>query len=240
MLESGAETSRVEETIRRAGCGLGLPVQTMVTPTGITVSVGDEEPVTRVARIYTRSVNLARVAELNSLSRDLAEGRVLLEQAEHRLQEIVQGPDPYPPWVTRLATAVAAGCFTALAGGGPAEVMAGVGAGVLVKLTLDQLSERFPAFLRLFFAAFVATLVGGFMASATGLVGSKVVIGALMPQMPGLALVAAARDLMAGELVAGTARTAEASLVALAMASGVVAGLGLVQQWFVTLPGVGL
>ena len=59
-----------------------------------------------------------------------------------------------------------------------------------------------------------------------GLDVEPVVVGSLLYLMPGLAFVSAMRDLMAGELVAGNARLAEAVVVTLGMASGVLACFG--------------
>ena len=75
LLENGAETSRVEETIRMAGAALGMDVEAMVHPTGITVGFGHVDAVTRVARIKERTINLAKVVELNRLSRSLSFAR---------------------------------------------------------------------------------------------------------------------------------------------------------------------
>ena len=48
----------------------------------------------------------------------------------------------------------------------------------------------------------------------------KVIIGSIMLLVPGLVLVNAVRDLLAGDIVAGAARLLEAFLIALAIAAG--------------------
>ncbi|MBI3927995.1 MAG: threonine/serine exporter family protein [Armatimonadetes bacterium] len=238
LLENGAETSRVEESIALVGSSLGLATQSMVTPTGITVSAGAAEPITRIARIRERKVDLGKVSRLNSLSRRLVAGELEIEAAREQIESIRRAPAAFNPAQHRLSTAVAAACFALLAGGREAEAVFAFFAGGMVGLLIERLAPRFPPFLRLFFAALLVTSACGVLVRLFGLAGSKVVIGALMPQMPGLALVAAARDLMAGELIAGVARGAEAVLVALAMASGVMVGLSLSHRWFPGVPGV--
>ena len=52
-----------------------------------------------------------------------------------------------------------------------------------------------------------------------------IIIGAIMPLLPGLAMTNAIRDTMRGDLVSGVARGAEALLVAVALGTG--AGLVL-------------
>ena len=49
---------------------------------------------------------------------------------------------------------------------------------------------------------------------------SKIIIGSLMPLVPGVAITNAIRDIMAGDFLSGTARVVEAVLIAVAIASG--------------------
>jgi uncharacterized membrane protein YjjP (DUF1212 family) len=49
----------------------------------------------------------------------------------------------------------------------------------------------------------------------------KIVIGSVMPLVPGLLITNAVRDLMAGHLVAGLSKGAEAFLTAFAIGSGI-------------------
>lgn len=226
LLENGAETSRVEETIRMAGEALGMAVEAMVHPTGITVGFGNGETVTQVARIKNRTLDLSKVAELNRLSRDLHLGHLALNDCRRRVAEIRQAPSIYNDAQHMLATAVACACLTVVVGGGFGEAMVGLLAGCASTWMLGRFGGGFPSFLSLFAVAFVCS-VFGIAAGAFQLKTEPIVVGALLHQMPGLALVSATRDLMAGELVAGNARMAEAVLVTLGMASGVLACFGL-------------
>ncbi|MBM3465818.1 MAG: hypothetical protein FJX76_27325 [Armatimonadetes bacterium] len=79
-----------------------------------------------------------------------------------------------------------------------------------------------PNFLAIYFGALVGAL-WAVLAVNLG-VGSEVaalVVGVIIPLVPGMAMTNAVRDLIAGDLVAGVARGAEALLVAVAIASGV-------------------
>jgi len=48
-----------------------------------------------------------------------------------------------------------------------------------------------------------------------------IIIGAIMPLLPGVALVNAIRDILDGDMLAGSARIMEALLTAIAIAAGV-------------------
>lgn len=226
LLENGAETSRVEESIRLAGEAMGFFIETIVTPTGITVTFGNGEVITRVARIRHRVINLDKVARLNRLSRKLHEGAPNLAEFRAEVKAVREAAPCYTPLQQILATIVVCASFTLSVGGGWKEALVGISAGLLGRFLLDLVSSEFPSFLSLFSMAFLSTAMGVAGNVFSGLNTEAIVVGSLLHRMPGLAIVSAVRDLMAGELVAGVARAAEAMLITLGMASGVLACLG--------------
>ena len=56
-----------------------------------------------------------------------------------------------------------------------------------------------------------------------------IIIGALMALVPGIAFTNAMRDIMAGDMVAGISKGAEALLIGAAMALGTALALGLIR-----------
>lgn len=227
LLENGAETSRVEESIRLAGAALGFSAEAIVTPTGITVTFGNGEVITRVGRIPLRVINLDKVARLNSLSRRLHETESIdLADFLAQIQAVRRAPLGYSQNSQLVATIVACACFTVTVGGGWKEAVVAISAGLLGHYFLKLFGSEFPSFLSLFSLAFLSTSMGVAGVVYSGLNTEAIVVGSLMHRMPGLAIVSAVRDLMAGELVAGVARAAEAMLITLGMASGVLACLG--------------
>ena len=58
-----------------------------------------------------------------------------------------------------------------------------------------------------------------------------VTIGVLMVLVPGVALTNAMREIMAGDIISGLSRTADAILVASAIALGTVVGLAIGQMF---------
>ncbi len=228
LLENGAETSRVEESIRFAGLALGSIAECMVTPTGITVTFGHEDTITRVQRIRERSINLDKVARLNDLSRALKKhGRVDLSAMHRAIAEIRSAPSPYGLGLEFLATAGVCICFAFNLGGGPKEAAIALLAGCLGKLFFDRFGSGFPSFLSLFAVGSLSTVFGVAGDVLWQCQAEPIVVGSLLHRMPGLAIVSAARDIMSGELVAGVARASEALIVTLGLASGVLGCLGM-------------
>ena len=67
--------------------------------------------------------------------------------------------------------------------------------------------------------------------TATGLGqnADSIIIGALMALVPGIAFTNAMRDIMAGDMVAGISKAAEALLIGAAIALGTALALGLTR-----------
>ena len=57
-----------------------------------------------------------------------------------------------------------------------------------------------------------------------------IIIGAMMALVPGIAMTNAMRDIMAGDMVAGISKAAEALLIGAAIALGTALALGLTRM----------
>ncbi|WP_226668958.1 threonine/serine exporter family protein [Metabacillus litoralis] len=223
MLRSGAETYRVEDTMMRIGSAYGVEQShSYVTPTGIIFSVSSKTP-TQLVRIEDRSTDLQKVEKVNSISREISNGELSVEEAYKQLKVIEQAAHAYPIWVQIAAASISSGCFLIMFNGGwsdflPAVIAAGIGFSSLIYI--HRLVEI------KFFAEFLASFVIGLLAvlMVTLNIGTeldKIIIGSVMPLVPGLLITNAVRDLMAGHLVSGISKGAEAFLTAFAIGAGV-------------------
>jgi len=224
ILQSGGETHRVEDTMIRIAAAGGFPdSQSYVTPTGIIFAMGGSNPVTRFVRITDRSTDLSKVTLVNDVSRRIGVGDLTASEAIARLKEIEAARVVYPDWLQVVSAAIASGCFLIMFKGGwhdffPA-MLAG-GAGFALLLILHRLVP-----IR-FFAEFLsATVIGGlsilFARTGFGHELDLMIIGSVMPLVPGLLITNAVRDLMAGHLVSGLSKGAEALLTASAIGAGI-------------------
>lgn len=223
MMEAGAETYRVEDTmIRMAETQKMFVTHSFVTPTGIIFSPGRPYH-TKLIRIKNRTTDLEKVALVNDVSRKLSIGLYTLEEAYAQLQQIERANVMFPLWLQIVAAAVASGCFLLLFEGLWTDVPVAICAGgvgfIIVTLIHDLTKVKF-------FAEFVAALFIGLIAFAAikggiGLELDKIIIGSVMPLVPGLLITNAVRDLMAGHFVSGISKGAEAFLTAFAIGAGV-------------------
>lgn len=223
MMESGAETYRVEDTMLRMAKSQNMnDAQSYVTPTGIIFSLGKTQP-TRITSISTRITDLHRIVLVNNVSRKLTSQMITLEQAYDELKKIQKTNYFLPILVQVLAASLASSSFLILFKGMysdmPAAFVAG-GVGLLVVTVVHEMTKV------KFFSEFLAALVVGVIAYMAVHLGfgtetDKIIIGSVMPLVPGLLITNAVRDLMAGHFTAGMAKGAEAFLTAFAIGSGI-------------------
>ncbi|MFD1334591.1 threonine/serine exporter family protein [Oceanobacillus iheyensis] len=223
MLISGAETHRVEDTMNRIARAYGITnPQSYATPTGINFSI-DLATTTNFLRITSRSTDLHKIAEVNHVSRQIVDGAISKQQAYYELQHIEKSKLTFSPTVQIIAAMLVSGGFTMMFGGSwqdfiPALLAGGIGyAGMLAFEKLVEIR-----FLADFFGGFVIG-VSSFLFLWIGLGETidSVIIGAVMPLVPGLHITNAIRDLMAGHLVSGISKGIEALLTSFAIGAGV-------------------
>ncbi|WP_173275525.1 threonine/serine exporter family protein [Paenibacillus sp. NEAU-GSW1] len=224
ILQNGGETSRVEDTMMRIAAAYGYSdSHSYVTPTGILFAIDGTAPSTRLIRISERSTNLRKVSLVNDISRRIVSGRLGAEEAYTLLHEVEAQPFAYGEWLQTAAAAVASGCFVIMFQGSWHDVLPGVLAGGLGFLLFVLLHRLVPV---KFFAEFMAAISVGVVSVLMVQFGlgdqlDKIIIGSVMPLVPGLHITNAVRDLMAGHLVSGLSKGAEAFLTAFAIGSGI-------------------
>ncbi|MFD0959664.1 threonine/serine exporter family protein [Paenibacillus chungangensis] len=232
MLQSGGETYRVEDTMMRIAEAFGIPEsQSFVMPTGIIFGIQGAYPATRLVRITDRTTDLQKVTQVNDLSRQIASGNISLDEALEALKGIDEAKSAYPAWVQIAAAAVASGCFMIMFQGVwadfiPVSIAGGIGLALLIWLHLI-IPIRF-------FAEFLASMAIGTVSVLMVKLGfghhlDLMIIGSVMPLVPGLLLTNAVRDLMAGHLLSGLSKGADAFLTAAAIGAGIAVVLSVFQ-----------
>lgn len=225
LLESGAEIYRVEESVQRilAAYGLGsgevfaIPnciIVSLVTPTGRTF--------TRVRRMPSHGTNIDLMERYNSLCRRLCAEKPDVDEGLAALAAVKNNPRQYPLWAHALAHVFGAWAFVLFFGGSWADALCGGLCGLAIYACLSFLT-------RLRTNLFFKTVAGGTASSLTALLLVRaglgqnidlITIGALMLLVPGLVFTNAMRDIMAGDMVTGLSKTAEALLIGAAIALG--------------------
>jgi len=223
VLESGGETYRAEEVVTTLCRAWKLDdAECFATPTGLMASATiDGQSRGAVRRVVRRSVDLRRVASL-----------VRVSQAE-RLHpagpaafsaalEAVRAEKPYPRPLSFLAAGAGAAFFTLLFAGTCRDAAAAFLVGLAVKGIQFAFSARsLPDFIvNSVGGAATAALCAFFVEAGFAENLDRTVIGSIMLLVPGLTTVNAIRDTIAGDLVAGVARLADAFMAAAAISLG--------------------
>lgn len=231
MLQNGAETYRVEDTIQRIiSANQYEHSESFVTTTGIFASIGDERDgiITMVKRVKTRTTHLEKIALVNDLSRRLVSGEISAEQAYAQLKEINSLP-PYKAAIRVLSSGTVCFCFCFMFGGSVMDSINAFITGVLLYCFVLLLNKHDVS-------AFLVNLLGGALLSFCALTlfylglgdnFDKIITGSIMPLVPGVGLTNAIRDVLAGDFTSGTSRIVDAAIVAISIATGVGAVLSL-------------
>lgn len=225
LLASGAEIFRVEETIFRIAHAYGVESSdTFVLSSGIFLTAGSdrEKDFARVRHIPLSAARLDRVTAVNQLSREIEKGNYPPEKAREKLLEIQNMP-PKPRTHQVLASGIGSACFCFLFGGDLTDSFAALAAGILLYLYLLYLVRG-----RL--SKIASNISGGALVTLFGIILyqcgighhlGEMIIGSIIPLVPGVAFTTAIRDIADEDYIAGAVRMLDALLVTFCIAMGV-------------------
>jgi uncharacterized membrane protein YjjP (DUF1212 family) len=223
MLENGANTARVEETVHRLGTALGAEwLDVYVTPGGIIAtdtSYGEHR--TKIQRVVKSGLDLSRVAAVIELSRRAELEKKSCDAVRLALEQIATQSRQYARWPTTLAVAVACACFAALFGGGSPEIVVTLIAAGAAQ-TLRDVLARFNLN-RLLAAGVVAAAASGLALSLStlGAAPAPTVLASVLLLVPGVLMVSSIADLFRGDTLSGLGRAASAFLTLAAISAGI-------------------
>ena len=234
LLENGAEVFRVEQTMEIMARSFHLrEFHVYVLTNGIFASAGTAE-ISEVRNVPSRTTHLSRVAAVNALSREIAEGNMTLDEAESRLVLARRIPCP-KDWVQLVSGMCGAFCFALIFGGTLRSALAAALAGFLANgyLLLCGRHDLPGGFCKISCAALI-TLTCILGCSLLGTSASHAIIGSLMILTPGIAFTMGIRDFVQGDYLSGTIRMIDALLIA----ASIAIGTGLVLSLYTFFTGV--
>ncbi|WP_352419927.1 threonine/serine exporter family protein [Proteiniborus sp.] len=225
MLENGAETYRVEDTISRICKSRSFITysEPFVIPTGIHLAIGfGDDIMTYIQRTKSKTIDLNKIAMVNEFSRNFVNSDMTIEEGFKCLKEI-DNEKAYPHLINILFGGFAGGFFSLLFGGTINDFICAFLISIIVVKITNILGKTNIIY---FINNFVAAAIGTFFAIISVKLGighnmDKIIIGIIMPLVPGVAITNAARDSMLGDFLAGMSRGLEAIIVALSVAFGV-------------------
>lgn len=227
LLENGAEIFRVEETIDRICHHYNLQSgNAFVLSNGIFMTAGNrkENFFAKVQHIPVSGTHLDKVAAVNQLSREIENGNYTLEEAEQQLELIRQMP-PKRKWVQILASGLGSASFCYLFGGGFVDSMTAFVSGLLLYIYVLQISVHLSKIVGNILGGALVTLFCSVMyRSGIGDQLNCMIIGSIMPLIPGVAFTNAIREMADSDYISGGVRMMDALLGFISIAIGV--GMG--------------
>ncbi len=223
LLRNGAETFRVEDTITRILKHYNYEItETIATTTGIYICAVDKygNAITLVKRIHHRTIDLNNIVEVNTISRDICEGRICAKRAYDELVKI-HTTLTYPDSIMILGWMMSCFGFAYILNNSLKEAFATllvsfISGAFAVKYCKKLSRIAYPCIVS-GFTAFVAIVISLLF----NLVMDNIIISGMMPLVPGVAAVNAVRDLLNGDYVSAQARFLDTLVVAICIALGV-------------------
>ena len=222
LLENGAEISRVEDTMERISSHYGVDSGHFFVLSNGIFTTGSLGRYANVEFIPIRGIQLSKVVEVNSLSYDIAAGKYTLSQARAKL-EAIRDRAGKPAWEQIAGSAFGASGFCAVFGGGFMDCAAAFVVGALLYVFSIFISGKY---LSKIVGGICNALLATLLCVASYRIGfgeslSNIIIGAVMPLIPGVPFVNGVRDLANSDYIAGLTRLTDAMLGFICIALGV-------------------
>ena len=225
MLVNGAETYRVEDTILRICKSRNYcHINVFTSPTVIIISDYRFDGYSFMRTIKNRSIDLNKISLLNSFSREFVSNKDLsVQDAIKELKKIVHKTS-YSHLVVSFSTGIGSAAFAALLEGNnlPTFISTFITSIVAVMIYNKIMKvSAIPAFSSFIASIFIATI--GAVLSQIGVLSTPalLIVGSIMPLLPGVSFIKGLRDLIAGDLISGVARAFDAGVTAISIACGV-------------------
>lgn len=236
MLSSGAEIFRVEETIEYISNAYGIHNSNhFVLSSGIFLTAYDqkEKVFARVRHIPLSSARLDRVAAVNQLSREIVEGKHDPYEAKSLLNDIRSMPGKSKTHQI-LASGIGSGCFCFLFGGDLMDSIAAFICGFLLYFYLLYIirGKLSKIALNITGGALVTMLSILFKNVGFGHHMAQMIIGAVIPLVPGVPFTNSVRDIMNEDYIAGIVRLLDTLVITFSIAAGVGFIMVLYYQLF--------
>ncbi len=231
LLQSGAESQQVEETVHRLGTGLGCDwLDIFVSPNALVITaISNGEFRTKVRRVVNMGVNLRVVVEVSTLVDRVLTGELNRQELRAELERVSQSPMCYNLWTVALMVGAACAAFSRLFGGD--WVVFGItflaaASAMLLRQAFQK--HGYNPFLTVVITAFAASAIAGIAPLfQLGNQPQLALVSAVLLLIPGVPLIHSVQDLMKGYPMTGIARGVNAGVIATCIALGLLLAMSL-------------
>lgn len=231
MVENGAEMYRVEDTMNRIADNYhneeGI---SFVTQTIVLMGLESTKSI-QMKRISERTTDLGKVSRVNDLSWQFSSKQIDLQELFDSLTLVLKEVPPKQVLLKIACAGLLSAALMVLLGGQWRDFMAtlivGVGGYTVYMLSVTYLKlkyvDEFMASFAIGVLAFIVANLG---------IGSSIdnmIIGSIMPLVPGVAITNTVRDLQEGHMLSGISRGVEALIIAMMIGAGIAVAFNLMN-----------
>lgn len=229
----GAPAHTLEGTMQEMCQLLGIKASIVSLPTAIFSSFSyEDEEITRIERVEPVGVDLGKLSKVDLVSREVIQGQLSFEEGSKKLNEILNGPDPYGKTIRVLCFLFFTTGFLVLLGGNWGDFLATLIIGVVMGVLslarpiglVAQLFEAMVAVVSAFLAYLIVKLLPGLNLGI-------IILSSLIIFMPGLFITIAISEIATQNLTSGTSRLVGGVMILLKLTFGVFIGSKL-ASWF--------
>ena len=226
LLISGAEISRVEDTIRRICTAYGMKkshIFSIASSIIVTLETEDGQWITQTRRIHAYGTNMWRMDRLNNLSRKICATKPTYQEIHEELEPLKEGP-AYSLKGQCATYAMIAAAFTVFFGGNFRDGFAALFVGAIMRLQLHAFSSMN---MKSIFSNVICSLLSGIACILMCYIGvgqnvEMIMIGNIMLLIPGVLMTNSFRDFISGDMITGLLHFTEAMIIAICVAVGFI------------------
>lgn len=225
LMKNGAEIYRIEDTVERIIMSREgfqtIDVFAMTTSLFISARYEDK-PLTVIVREKRPSLSLEHINLANAFSRKFCNCDMGFSEAMEELK-VVENHKSYSIAVKSLGAGVTSAFFSIMFGGDIKDFISSLIIGFVVSyIILMPKKVQVQWFFDDMFSGLLSSLFAVlFVEIGLGSSLDMIIIGTIMPYVPGVAITTSLRDIMAGDYVSGLMMMIKAIFTAIAIAFGV-------------------
>lgn len=224
LLTSGAEVSRVEDTITRLCRAYGFARADVFTITSsiiVTAIAPDGEAYTQTRRIRERGIDLGKVEKINALSRRICAAPLELSELGREIEEI-RNAKGTPQSVQFVMYVIISFALSVFFGGSWNDGAASAASGAILFAALYACTalKLNDIIVTMLCSAATALAVVLLVKAGLGDHPDKIMIGNIMLVIPGRQLTNSLRDMINGDTISGLLNMSEALMRAVFVAMG--------------------
>ena len=226
LLVSGAEISRVEDTIQRICNAYGIRqshIFSIASCIIVTLETKERQWITQTRRILSYGTDMWKLDRLNDLSRRICATQPSFEVIDREYEKILKGPT-YSPAVQCAVYAMTAGASAVFFGGNLWDGFASLFVGALIRVTLYAFAA---IHMKAIFSNILCSLISGIACILVCYIGlgrhvEMIMIGNIMLLIPGVLMTNSFRDFISGDMISGLLHFSEAMITAVCVAVGFI------------------